>query len=111
MREKLAADKETPTFRNLVKTMIREAMDSFQLGVTNVPQQMMNIIAKWGRNLVEDEIGQICTANADVIVAALKAQLLSVSTEPGEIRDQGIPGAVKQALVRALKFPKIKVQF
>ena len=57
------------------------------------------MVAKWGKDKVENDLSEICAANADVIVKELKEEIEFMLPEPGEVSSNGSRKVIEQALV------------
>ena len=99
LQQKWEANVKTPGFRGTVKQITQDSLARHQFGVSNISEQLKATIMKWGCDKVEKEMGQICTSKADVIVAALKNQILPLIQNPSSTTEStGIPKAVAVAL-------------
>ena len=83
IQTKLLAFIKGAQWRGEVKTLVRNMQEAYEVKTTNISAATKTVIAKWGRDLVEKEIDEICRANADIMAAALAPEISVPNAAPG----------------------------
>ena len=86
-------------FKSSTKDVCRDFFATCKLSTGHFTEQAKQSIAKWGRDKVENELSQICVANADIMVNALKQDIELLIPESGEIDSNGSQKVFEHALV------------
>ena len=84
-KEKFEAHLLTSAYKLSAKDACRDFFATYRMSSANFTDQAKQTIAKWGKDKVESDLAQICAANADVMVKALKSELDFLVPEQGEI--------------------------
>ena len=98
-KEKFQANLLTAVFRSSAKDICRDYVATCKLGPNNFSEQAKTSVARWGKNMVEADLAQICASNADLIVKELKQEIEFIVPEAGEIQSGDTKKMVEHALV------------
>lgn len=71
-------------WRTETKNLVRTMQEKYEVSVTNISAATRKTIAKWGRDLVDEDIDDLVRTNADVIAAALAPELNRVQDQVTE---------------------------
>ena len=75
LSNKLAVSYESSGFRNKVRELVKEKLDTFTISVSNFSESTKQSVGKWGHTAVVDDLYNIAKANADIVVLALSDEL------------------------------------
>ena len=98
-KEKFQANLLTGVFRSSTKDICRDYVATCKMSPGNFSEQAKTAVAKWGRNMVEADLAQICASNADVIVKELQQEIEFIIPEGGEIQTSSSKKVIEKALV------------
>ena len=98
-KEKFNGNLLTAVFRSSVKEICKDYVATCKLTPGNFSEQAKTAAAKWGRNMVEADLAQICASNADVIVKELQQEIEFILPEGGEIQTGSSKKILEQALM------------
>lgn len=98
-KEKFQANLLTAVFRSSVKDICRDYVTGCKLSPGNFSEQSKTAVAKWGRNMVEADLANICSSNADIIVRELRQEIEFILPESGEIPSGGSKKIMEKALM------------
>ena len=71
-------------WRTETKSLVRTMQEKYEVSITNFSSAARKTIAKWGRDLVDEEIDDLIRSNVDIIATALAPELNRVKDQATE---------------------------